>query len=114
MKKESSTHRRCSLNRRAGHDAVPVYQASKVGAPLLYRVLWQLPASGQYQEEWQRRKAAPEVQQLALVPEVRVGQDERLSPPPVAVAEHAFAAAILVYRVSVAETERAAVKVAEL
>lgn len=47
---------------------------------------------------------APEVQQLVLVPEVRVAPDERLAPSPVAVVEHAFVAAILIYRVSVAVT----------
>lgn len=47
---------------------------------------------------------APEVLQLVLVPEVRVAPDERLAPSPVAVVEHAFVAAILIYRVSVAVT----------
>lgn len=47
---------------------------------------------------------APEVQQLVLVPEVRVAPDERLAPSPVAVVEHAFVAVILIYRVSVAVT----------
>lgn len=52
------------------------------------------------------QKSAPEVQQLALVPEVRVDQDEHLSLLPVAVVERAFVAAISIYRVSVAENRK--------
>lgn len=104
--RSNDTHRHCFLNHRVDHDAIPFYSTSTMDEPLLCPVLWQQPALSQGQEEPRRRKLAPEVQQLVLVPEVRVVLDEHLSPCPVAIVEHAFAAAVLICQVSVAKTQK--------
>lgn len=105
-----NAHRRCFSNRRVDRDAIPVYSASTMDERLLFPVLWRRPASSQGQEVPRRRKLAPEAQQLVLDPEVRVALDEHRSPSPVAVVERAFAAAVLICRAFVAETQNESCK----